>query len=113
MAEIRLAPEQVVQAGLAATYTGTLSTSNTYHVRNTGRTILHFLKDGAGDCDVVLVTPKTVNELAVADVTVEVVATTGDKVIGPFPRGAFNDGSNDLVFTLSNITGLTVAVLEI
>ncbi len=54
MAEIRLAPEQVVQAGLAATYTGTLSTSNTYHVRNTGRTILHFLKDGAGDCDVVL-----------------------------------------------------------
>ncbi|MGR3295334.1 MAG: hypothetical protein ACUZ8A_03755 [Candidatus Bathyanammoxibius sp.] len=114
MAEVRLAPERVVQAGLTATYTGSLLVANNYKVRNTGRTILHFLKTAAGICDVTIVTPKIVNGLGVADQAVEIPATSGDKVIGPFPRGTFNDGVNDIEFTLATtVNALTVAVLEI
>lgn len=113
MAEVRLAPEQVLLAGLAATYTGGLSTTNNYKVRNSGRVILHFLKGAAVICNVLIVTPKTVGGLAVDDTTVAVPATTGDKFIGPFPRDLYNDGSNDIEFTLSDVDTLTVAVLEI
>ncbi|MGR3295333.1 MAG: hypothetical protein ACUZ8A_03750, partial [Candidatus Bathyanammoxibius sp.] len=102
------------QSGIKPTNIGTLSLANTYQVRNTGRVILHFMKDAANNCDVVFVTPKTVSGLAVDDVTVRVPQSTGDVWVGPFPRGTFNDGSNDLTFTLTiDVDGLTVAALEI
>jgi len=113
MAEVTLAVENVVKSGLAASYTGSLSTSNTYFVRNNGRVILHFKKAGAGDCTVTVQTPKQVAGLDVAENTLTVPATTGDKFAGPFPPSVFNDANGDLKFTLSEITGLTVAVLGI
>jgi len=113
MAEVRIAPEDVLLTGIEATYTGGLLTTNTYKVRNSGRVILHFLKGAAVDCVVTIPTPKTVAGLAVADTAVTVPATTGDKFIGPFPRDLYNDGSNDISFTLSDVDTLTVAVLEI
>jgi len=113
MAEVTLTPERVLKDGLAATYTGSLSTSNTYLVRNNGRVVLHFKKGGAGDCTVTVQTPKTVAGLAVAENTFSVPATTGDIFAGPFPQSIFNDSAGDLRFTLSEITGLTVAVLQI
>ena len=114
MAEVRIAPEDVLLTGIAATYTGGLSVTNTYKVRNSGRVILHFLKGAAVDCIVTIVTPKTVAGLAVDDTAVTVPATTGDKFIGPFPRDLFNDGSNDITITLAtDETGLTIDALEI
>lgn len=113
MADVRLAVEQILPSGLAATYTGSLLIANTYQVRNDGRTFVHFKKSGAGACNVTIATPSTVGGNAVADRVVEVPATTGDKFIGPFPPHIYNDGSGDLNITLSEITGLTVAVLRL
>jgi hypothetical protein len=113
MAEITLTVERVLPTGIAATYTGSLSTSNTYLVRNSGRVLLHFLKTAAVDCTVTVQTPATLGGLAVAEQTVTVPATSGKKFAGPFPPRVYNDGNGDLRFTLSDVDGLTVAVLEL
>lgn len=113
MAEVRLTVEKVVPGGLAATYNSGILVANTYLVRNDGQTILHFKKSAAVDCVVTIQTPITVGGLAVAEQTVTVPATTGDKFIGPFPRNIYNDSSQDLKFTVTDVDGLTVAVLEL
>jgi hypothetical protein len=113
MADVRLDVEKVVPAGLVATYNGSLSISDEYLVKNSGRTFLHFKKSGAGDCDVTIQTPVTVDGLTVEEQVVTIPATTGDKFLGPFPTRIYNDSSGDLRFTCDDITGLTVAVLRI
>lgn len=113
MADVTLTPQQCGIAGITPSYTGSLSAANTYLVRNSGKVFLHFKKTGAGDCTVTLQTPITVEGLAVEEPTVTVPATTGDKMIGPFSPAVFNDQNGDLKFTLSEITGLSVAVVEL
>lgn len=114
MADVRLTPQKITRTGITPSYTGSLSTSDTYLVRNDGKVFLHFKKTGAGDCTVTIQTPKKVDGLDVSERTVTVPATTGDKMIGVFPPLVYNDfGSQDLKFTLSEITGLTVAVLQV
>lgn len=115
MAQLRKNPEKVLRAGLAATYHSdfTVIGSNTYLVRNPGNVILHLKKSGAGNCDVTIYTPNTVDGLAVADLTVQIPATTGDKFIGPFPPAIYNNQNGDIEIGLSEVTGLTGAVLQI
>lgn len=111
--EVRLSVEQVIKGGLAATYTGSLSGSNTYKVRNDGKVFLHFKKTSAGTCTVTITTPGTSQGLAISDQTITVPASTGDKFIGPLPMALFNDSASDVSFTLSDEEGLTVAVLRL
>ena len=113
MPEVRITPQPVVEGGLAAVYTGTLLTTNTYRVRNDGKTILHFLKTAAVACTVTIDTPNTVDGHAIAQATVTVAATTGNQFCGPFPKSVYNDSQGDLTFTCSDVDGLTVAALEI
>ena len=113
MADRRLTVEPMVMGGIAATYNGTLLVADTHLVRNNGKTFLHFKKAGAGDCLVTVQTPPTVAGLAVAELSFTVPATTGDIFAGPFPPSIFNDSIQDLKFTLSEITGLTVAVMKL
>lgn len=119
MANNRLTPEAVVRTGLAATYltdgagAGQLNVTDTYQVNNDESTILHFKKSGAGNCIVTIVTPGTVDGLAIPERAVTVVATTGDQFIGPFPASVYNNNIHDLEFTLDNITGLTLALLRV
>jgi hypothetical protein len=111
--DVDLSVEQVDNNGLNPTFTGSLSTGNTYQFPNDGRTILNFIKTGQTDCVVTLVTPKTVGGLSVADATATVGGTTGNMCVGPFATGLFNDSNGNVTFTLSNITGLSVAVLRV
>ena len=111
---VTVSSQQLLNSGLAATYTSTgLSTSNTYSFNNDGRVFLHFKKTGAGDCTVTITTPGTVQGLAIADVTVSVPATTGDKFVGPFSTSLFNDASQNVSYTLSDTVGLSVALLRL
>ena len=114
MAQIRKSPENVERSGLEATYISdfTVVGSNTYIIRNNGKVLLHFKKSGAGNCDLIIITPNTVDGLAVADRTVVIPATTGDKFLGPFPPSIYNDVSGDMEISLSEVTGLTGAILQ-
>jgi len=112
MSDVTLTPQDLAATGITPSYTGSLLTTNTYLVRNNGKMFLHFKKAGAGDCVVTIQTPPTVGGLAVAEQTVTVPATTGDKMIGPFPPSIYNSSTGDLKFTLGEITGLSVAVVS-
>lgn len=113
MATITLTPQRTVQGGAAVTRTGSLSIADTFKFRNDGKTVLLFEKTGAGACTVSVVTPKTEAGLGVADQPVTVPASTGDVACGPFPKDIFNDGNDDVSFTISEATGLNVAVLSL
>lgn len=114
MANITQQTEDITRAGIDATDTGSLSISDTYFVPNDGRMFLHVKKTGAGSCVVTVVTPGTAAGLAIADLTHTVPASTGDRMIGPFPPDVFNDPSTGMLsYTLSEVTGLTVARLRL
>jgi hypothetical protein len=114
MADVRLSVQPIVQAGLTPVYTGSLTaTTVDYVFKNDGKTFLHVKKAGAGDCVATITTPVTVDGKAVADLAVTVVATTGDKMIGPFPPAVFNDGNGDARVMFSEITGLTAGVFRL
>lgn len=109
MADIDLTVQQIDRDGLAASDQGSLSTSNTYFWNNTGREVLHFKKSGATNCTVTVDAPRTGD----TDITGTVLALTGDIFMGPFPPNRYNQpGTHKAKFTLSNITGLTVAVVR-
>ena len=113
MATIRKAVEKLTRDGVAPTYTGSLSTSDDYAVNNDGRVFLHLKKSGAGACTVTIETVLQLAGLEVDDATASVPASTGDRVIGPFPPATFNDENGDMKITFSNVTGLTFAALKI
>jgi hypothetical protein len=115
MADVPLATQQINASanGLAPSYTGSLLTSNVYKVGHDERTFLHFKKTGAGACVVTVVTPATLRGAAVAETTFSVPATTGDVMFGPFPADLYRDALGQISFTLSEITGLSVAALRV
>lgn len=118
MANVTLTVQEMSRSGITPSYTASgasplLNIADTFKFNNTGKEFLHFKKTGAGDCTVTIQTPGTVDGLAVAERTVTIPATTGDKMIGPFPPGTYNDTSSTFSgFTLSEITGLSVAVVR-
>lgn len=113
MAVIPLTSSDLSASGLTTTYTGSLSTSNTYTFPCDGKTFLHFKKSGAGSCVVTLITPGTVGGLAIADQTVTVPASTGDVMIGRITVDLFQDPATGLAtFSCSEITGLSVGVFH-
>lgn len=111
MADVRLTPQDVSDVGLTPTRTA-LSDANTYQVLNDGNVILMFLKTGANEATITITTPKTERGLAVADRTLTVAATTGDRVIGPFDPTLYNNSDGDLEFATSESTAITCAVLR-
>lgn len=113
MGDVRLTVEKIVKTGVVATYNGPLTTVDTYLARNSGRVFVHCKKAGAGNCNAIFQTPAKVVGLDVAELTVVIPESGGEKFIGPFPPPVFNDGLSDLRVTFSEITGLTVAVLEV
>ena len=120
MPTIALAVETVSRGGLIATYTASgasplLNVTDTFVVPNDGKTILHFKKSGASNCVVTipLSGQSTVDGQAVTSRAVTVLATSGDKFVGPFPPAMYNNGSGQLSFTLDNITGLTLAIIRV
>jgi len=120
MGVVTLTPQAVSRTGITPSYTAAgssplLNTSDTFQFNNTGKEILHFKKSGASDCTVTIVTPETVDGLAVADRTLTVPASTGDKMIGPFPPEHYNTPGTATFqgFTLSEVTGLSVAIIRL
>ena len=112
--EVRITPTALVKEGVTAAYTASgLATTNNYKVRNDGKVFLHFKKTGVGTCTVTIVTPGTVQGIAIADVTVSVPATTGDVFVGPLSPSLFNDASSDIEYTLSDTVSLSVGVFRL
>ena len=112
MATVPLTPQLLVEAGVVPTYhvPAELTTADTFSVLNAGRLFLYAKKSAAVDCVITFVTPVLFRGKAVADLAVTVPASTGELFIGPFDRALYNL-NGDLSFTLSDVDGLSIAVL--
>src|SRR4051812_5887178 len=113
MAQIRLNPEKPTDAGLAATYNGGLTTTDTFLVRNSGLVVLHVKKSGGNPCTVPVTPQRPYKGKTIPAQTVVVPATTGDRFIGILPGDLYNDQNGDAYVTFSEVTGLTMAILDL
>ena len=115
MATVTDALQRIVRSGsgLTPVYTAVASAGDTHQVQNNGKTVfLHFKKTGAGNAIVTVQTPRTVDGNAIAELTATVVATTGDKMIGPFDPQVYNIiGQQYFQWTVDDVVGLSVAAL--
>ncbi len=87
--------------------------AETYVIPNNGAVFVHVKKIGINACTVTVVTPGTIDGMAIPDYTATVPASTGDKMIGPFPPSIYNDSVGRITVTFSEVTGLTFAVLRL
>jgi len=89
-----LTVQNVVRSGLSHTTTAA-DTTDGNSFPNDGRTFIRVVNDTAGAVVVTIQTPGEVDGQAIGDRTVSLTATTGDKMIGPFPPAYYNqsDGS--------------------
>jgi hypothetical protein len=78
-------------------------------------TFVHVKNAGGSSDTVTFVTPGNVlTGVAIADPTLTVPATTGDRMFGPIPGGYFADPTTGLVtMTHSTTTSVTCAVLNL
>ena len=112
MGDVTLPPTESVQGGINASPVS-MATADNYIVRNNGRVILHFVKTGAGAAVIPVVSPKTINGLAVAEETFTIPATTGNVWAGPFTPDTFNDNSGDMDVSTDEDTGITIEAIQI
>jgi hypothetical protein len=113
VAIVALTVEQVIRAGLAATYNGSLDTADTYQFANDGKVVLHAIKGGAGDAELTFGAPGLFYGMTFMEHVATVPASTGNLFLGPFPPQIFNDTAGLVSFTTSNVAGLTIAVLHL
>lgn len=110
MARTDLAAQTIVRTGLNPTYTA--ANVDGHAIANRGRQVLH-VKNGSGaSIDVTIVTAVTVGGRAVADDVIAVPAA-GERIIGPFDEGTFNDGDGKVAVNFSAVTTVTVAALQL
>ena len=120
MADLNLPVESLKVTGLDATYHDDsstdpvpLSTSDRFLIANDGRTFAH-VKNGNSSTDltVTIVTPLTVDGLAVADREVT-VPRSEERFIGPFAPDAYNDRNHKTALSFSAVADVSIAFLRL
>src|SRR5687767_2011294 len=106
-----LAVQQVERAGLTPAFTA--ANVDGHSSANTGKEALYVTNGSGGSINVTVVTPGTVDGLAVADRVIAVPAGQS-RIIGPFPPLAYDQpGTNAVHVDFSAVTSVTVAALRI
>jgi hypothetical protein len=103
-----LTAQEMSIAGLAPAY-GAVAASDTFS--NDGAVFLHVKNANAGADTVTVVSVKTCDQGTAHNLTVNVPATTGDRMIGPFPTSRFNDPTTGLVTVQHSVTSSVTCAL--
>lgn len=101
--------QSITWTGTTPTFNSASAATNTFV--NDGSVLLYIKNTDVTTSTAILTTPRTVNGLAVTDLTITLVAAT-DKVAGPFPPETFNDSDGKVTITWSNSVSQTFAVLD-
>ena len=89
MARTALSVQTISVAGQTPSFTAG-DQPNGHEFQNDGHMFLEVKNTGAGTCTVTIQTPGKVGGVEIADPTVIVPITSGDKMIGPFEPTIFN-----------------------
>lgn len=108
-----LTKQSITRAAITPTYAAAAGGGDKFVPDD--KTFLQFKNGSGAPITVTVVTPGTVEGQGIADLTITVPATTGDKMAGPFPKALFaNDADGGLAaITYSGVTSLTVAAIAI
>jgi|SRR5215467_10132438 len=112
MARSILTAQLPVTSGLAPVYSGADSNGSAFV--NNGKRFLHVKNASGSPINVTITNPALVDGQAAPNRVVSVPATTGDKMIGPFPS-VYNqqDGTNQVYVDYSAVTSVTAALIEV
>lgn len=109
----------VVEAGNDMTVAGAACAAGGDVFPNAGDVFIR-VRNAGGSPQTVTATPPNASvqkegfgALARATIAVSIPATTGDKIIGPFPPAAFNNGSGQVALTYTAVTSLTINVFRL
>lgn len=112
MPRISISAQQIVRTGLASALAA-VDQPNGNQFANDGMCFL-YVKNGSGSSiNVTISTPGNVDGLAVADLVVAVPATTGERMIGPFPPGIYNQSDGNVYVDYSSGTSVTAGVFRL
>jgi hypothetical protein len=104
--------QDISRAGVAPTYNAASGGGDKFGPG--ANVFVHVKNAGGASVTPTFVTPGLVAELAVADsALVTVPATTGDRMIGPFPSELFAGSDGLVAVTWSATTSVTFAVLRV
>ena len=109
MARETLAVQEVVRGGLTAGYTAMEASGVAF--ANEGRSILH-VKNLTGGATLTVVTPNTVDGLAIADRTVTIPANT-ETFVGPFQPGVYNQSTDVVYVDVTTAGSVSIAAIRV
>ncbi len=121
MARTVLTVQNIVRAGIDPTYSAG-DAANGHSFDNTGHNVFVHIKNAdASPINATIITPGTVDGLAIGDLVVVIPATTGNVMIGPFPAPVYDTIDTDpdpdidpAVFVdLSADTSVTLAAIKV
>lgn len=97
-------------AGLAPAFVAAGAGGDSF--ANDGKTYLHVKNGGAGSITATINSQKLCDQGFDHDAAVG-VAAAGERLIGPFPQGRFNDAGGLVQITYSGVTSVTVAAVSV
>ena len=110
MARNTLTVQPIIRTGLTASYSD--ATTGGIAFANEGRSVVH-IKNGSGaTTTLTIVTPGTVDGLAISDRTVQIAAAT-EEFIGPFQPGIYNQSTDVVHVDISTASTTSIAVMSI
>lgn len=106
MASIAIQAIPLTAAGLAPAYAAAVGPDTFV---NDGKTFLHLKNTNGAARNVTISSPTSCNQGSTHDIVVNVPATTGDKMVGPFPVDRFTAAP---AVAYDAVTGLVVAAIR-
>jgi hypothetical protein len=111
MAATTITVQSASRTGLTPTY-ASANTDGSYFANN-GRTFLQVKNTNASPATVSITPTAKFGGRSLAQVDVVIPATSGDKLIGPFPTELYNDAQGRVFVSYSAVTSLTVAAVRL
>lgn len=105
-----LTVQNISLAGITPTYAAAAAGGDEF--ANTGDTFFQ-IKNGGSEITLTIQTPAKIEGIDIAEITVTIPATTGDKMIGPFDPAIFNASTGRVVVTYSSETSITVGAFKL
>lgn len=105
-----LGTAQKLGAPSAITPTYNAASASGHEFVNDGKTHVHVVNADASPTTATFVTQQTISGLAVADQAVTVPAGE-ERIIGPFPKGLFDDSNGKVQFSFTNVTNVTFVLV--
>jgi hypothetical protein len=112
MARTLITVQEVSRDGISASYVS-FDQANGMEFDCTGREHVHIKNTNASGRTLTIDTPGTIDGQAVANRTVAIPGTTGDKKIGPFPPALYAQANGRVYLDIDVGTNVTIGVFRV